>query len=242
MRERIAQMFSIRLDSPYFEEALTHPSFANEQRSLRDNQRLEFLGDAVLALCVSELLCERFSEANEGELTRMRAQLVNTDALAAWARSNDLAPVLKLGRGAEANGLRTSTSVLADAVEALVAAAYLDGGLETARQACREIMEPQLVQFAEGAQLDPKTKLQEQIQASKQAVPRYEMVDSWGPAHERWFKVRVSVAGRWVGEGCGRSKRAAEQEAARAALAALENQAEIAAQTASSNAEVGNSS
>src|SRR5450432_3016424 len=137
MTDRLAELLGLPADAPHLEEALTHPSFANEQRSTRHNQRLEFLGDSVLGFCVSELLCARFPEADEGTLTRMRAQLVNAEALAAWARKEQLADVLRLGRGAGAAGLRDSTNVLADAVEALIAAVYLDLGLEAARASSR---------------------------------------------------------------------------------------------------------
>src|SRR5262245_44993 len=139
--ESIADLVGLELDSPDLLQALTHPSYANERRGELDNQRLEFLGDAVLGLCVSELLCTRFPDADEGLLTRMRAQLVNAEALAAWGRKIDLPEALRLGRGAAGAGLRESTNVLADAVEALLAAAYLNGGLEGARPVARQIVE-----------------------------------------------------------------------------------------------------
>src|SRR5574341_725386 len=114
MREEISELLGIPADSSLLDEALTHPSYANEVRAVRHYQRLEFLGDAVLGLCATETLYERFPEADEGSLTRFRAKLVNSDALAQWAREHDLGSALRLGRGAVTCGLRKSTSVLAD--------------------------------------------------------------------------------------------------------------------------------
>jgi len=205
----------------HFEEALTHPSYANEHKgSARDNQRLEFLGDAVLGLCVSELLMDRFPEAREGELSLMRASLVNTDALAAWAREATLGEALRLGRGADAAGERTQKNVLADAVEAIVGAVYLDLGLEATRRVSRAIVSEPLERLANGPRLgrDPKSELQERVQARGGASPKYRVVETIGPDHNREFVVAVDVDGELLGEGRGRSKKQAEQEAARAAM------------------------
>mgnify|MGYP003382723479 CR=1 FL=1 len=218
MHTEIAVRFGLSEEAPHLKQALTHPSFANEQRGEADNQRLEFLGDAVLGLCASELLYERFPDADEGSLTRLRARLVNAEALANWARDNDVAEALLLGRGAESSGLRGSTNVLADAVEALVAATYLDAGLGAARKACEGILVPQLEQMDAGETRDPKSELQERVQAVRSDTPRYDVVDSGGPAHDRWFEVSARVGPREIGRGRGRSKRAAEFAAARAAL------------------------
>jgi ribonuclease-3 len=219
MRSKVAQLFGIPPDSPHFEEALTHPSYANEQGSKQHNQRLEFLGDAVLGLCVTELLFKRFPEADEGMLTRTRAQLVNTNALADWAREQGMAELLLLGRGAEAGDLRKSNNVLADLVEAMLAAAYLDGGLVNARQACEQMVDWRMGALSSvGAELDPKTELQQRVQALGAGAPTYELVASGGPPHDRWFRVRVRVGERVGGEGVGRSKRRAESEAARSTL------------------------
>ncbi|HEY3235784.1 MAG TPA: ribonuclease III [Polyangiaceae bacterium] len=216
-RERVATAFGLSLDSPRLLAALTHPSYANERPDPEDNQRLEFLGDAVLGLCVSELLCQRFPQADEGSLTRMRAQLVNAETLARWARRSELYRALRLGRGAAAARLEDSTNVLCDAVEALVAASYLDGGMEVARRACLEIVGADLESAAEALR-DPKSELQERVQAMGGVPPSYELVLDQGPAHNRWFRVLVRVSGRSVGEGEGRSKRLAERAAAQAAL------------------------
>jgi ribonuclease-3 len=214
---KIAAEFSIPDGAAHLEAALTHPSYANEMRDGLHNQRLEFLGDAVLELCASEWLFQAFPEAAEGELTRRRAQLVNADALAEFARSRGVDEALRLGRGAEANGLRQSKNVLADAVEALVACAYLDGGLEAARSACERIVQHGLDSMD---QSDPKSDLQEGLQAQRLPAPVYKVVESGGPDHERWFAVEVSVAGTVLGKGTGRSKRTAERLAAAQALVA----------------------
>jgi ribonuclease-3 len=218
MIERIAELLGLPADAPHFEEALTHPSFANEQRSARHNQRLEFLGDSVLGFCVSELLWSRFPHADEGALTRMRAQLVNAEALAAWARKEELAQVLRLGRGAGAAGLRDSTNVLADAVEAIIAAVYLDVGLEAARAACERVVADELKALESDGARDPKSELQERLQAIGGEAPTYDLIETGGPAHQRWFKVGVSQGQRRLAEGSGRSKRAAERAAATEAL------------------------
>ncbi len=218
MTERIAELLGLPAEAPHLEEALTHPSFANEQRSTRHNQRLEFLGDSVLGFCVSELLCARFPEADEGALTRMRAQLVNAEALSAWARKEELAQDLRLGRGAGAAGLRESTNVLADAVEALIAAVYLDVGLDGARMACQRVVGDELQALERDGTRDPKSELQERLQAIGGDAPTYELIEAGGPAHQRWFRVGVIQGARPLAEGTGRSKRAAERAAATAAL------------------------
>jgi ribonuclease-3 len=215
----LAARLGLALDAPHFQQALTHPSYANERREAADNQRLEFLGDAVLGFCVSDLIYGRFPDADEGTLTRLRAQLVNAESLAQWARAHGVADALRLGRGAGASGLRDSTNVLADAVEALIAACFLDAGLDCARSVCAQILEVRLEAFAKVGARDPKSELQERLQAHGDPPPVYELMESGGPAHERWFRVQVRVGGELVGEGVGRSKRAAERVAAEVALA-----------------------
>lgn len=214
MRDIVAALFEIPEDAPHLEQALTHPSFTNEARHAPDNQRLEFLGDAVLGLCTSQLLFERYPTADEGTLTRLRAQLVNTERLAEWGRSQGVAEAIRLGRGALSSGLRESNNVLADAVEACIAAAYLDGGLIAARAACAKIVGPMLELLDQNGTRDPKSDLQEYVQSRGLGLPVYEVSDSGGPAHDRWFEVRVGIAGQWLAKGRGRSKRLAERAAA----------------------------
>ena len=222
----MAALVGLPSDSPRLDEALTHPSYSNERRDLRDNQRLEFLGDAVLGFCVGELLFVREPNANEGVLTRMRAQLVSAEALSLWAREHDVSKALRLGRGAEAAGLGDATNVLADAVEALVAAVFLERGLDAARALCSSIAEPAL--RAVGPDLDPKSELQERLQAQSGVAPSYELVETGGPAHERWFRVEVRHQGMLLGEGRGKSKRGAERAAAAQALATASPATEVA--------------
>jgi ribonuclease-3 len=220
MSSKVTELFGIPMDAPHVREALTHPSYANEQGLSNHNQRLEFLGDAVLGLCVTELLFKRFPLADEGVLTSIRAQIVNTDALATWAREQELSEALLLGRGAEGSNLRASNNVLADFVEALIAATYLDGGLDAAREVCTRLVEPRLELLSSNrARLDPKTELQQRVQALGGTAPTYCVVESGGPAHDRWFVVRVRLGENWGAEGRGRSKRLAEREAARLTLA-----------------------
>ena len=218
MSNKIAELFGIPPDAPHVQEALTHPSYANEQGLGPHNQRLEFLGDAVLGLCVTELLFQRFPDADEGVLTSLRAQLVNTDALADWAREQQISEALLLGRGAEGSNLRASNNVLADFVEALIAATFLDAGLDAARAACERLVTPRLASLATSrARLDPE--LQQRFQALGGTAPTSSVIDSGGPAHDRWFVVRVRLGDSWGAEGRGRSKRLAEREAARLTLA-----------------------
>jgi ribonuclease-3 len=214
MRERVAELFGLAPDAPHLIQALTHPSYANERRDIPDNQRLEFLGDAVLGFCVSMLLYERFGTADEGTLTRLRARLVNAETLATWARRQPIVDALLLGRGADASGLRNSTNVLADTVEALIAATFLDAGFEAACRACEGVVADELASAGAGEARDPKSELQERVQALGAPPPTYEVVESGGPPHARWFVVAVLVGGRRIGEGRGPSKRAAERIAA----------------------------
>lgn len=219
MCQRIAELFGLPIDGAHFQEALTHPSYANERGSKQHNQRLEFLGDAVLGLCVSQLLFERFPDSDEGVLTRLRSRLVSTDALAEWAREHEVAEALLLGRGAEASKLRESDNVLADLVEALIAATFLDVGLEQARCVCRQLVTSRLqVLEADRASLDPKTELQQRVQALGCAAPTYEVLEAGGPAHDRWFRVRARFGDVCGAEGKGRSKRLAERQAAQRTL------------------------
>lgn len=222
-QRELATRLGLDGELPHFEEALTHPSFANEQRRgpRVDNQRLEFLGDAVLGLAVSELLMARYPSVDEGVLSLLRSSLVNADALADVAREVRLGEALLLGRGADATGERGQTNVLADAVEAIVGAVYLDRGFEAARVLSQTLVCSHLDRIAEGRSpsgRDAKSELQERVQAEKKPAPRYRVLSVEGPDHEREFRVVVEVGEYAVGEGSGRSKKLAEQAAARAAL------------------------
>jgi ribonuclease-3 len=206
---------------PRLDEALTHPSFANETRS-KDNQRLEFLGDAVLGLCISEQLALAHPDANEGELTRMRSALVNAEALAHWARQARLGECLAMGRGASSAAERDQTNVLADAVEALVAAVYDGGGLGAARALVVEITREVQSALDNLAARDPKSLLQERVQAQGHPAPRYRVTHATGPAHDPTFEVEVVVDEAVLGCGTGKSKKLAERDAAARALRTLD--------------------
>ena len=208
-------------DSSLLLEALTHRSFLNEGggRREKDNQRLEFFGDAILGFALSDLLFKRFPLHREGELTRMRASLVDEESLALMAVRIDLGRHLRLGRGEEKSGGREKKSILADAYEALVAALYLDGGLEPVRR----LVESHLEHFLEArgdaaAPIDFKTELQEVVQSRLGITPHYELLDAAGPDHRRIFTVTACVGDDCIGKGSGRSKKEAEQAAAREGL------------------------
>ena len=202
--------------------ALTHSSYANENRgrSCESNERLEFLGDSVLGMVVAEALYRRFPDLPEGRLTRMRAQLVCEESLHRVAGEIGLGAHIRLGKGEEPTGGRTRPRILADATEALIAAMYLDGGMDVARGFIERYILPELngeyIPFG-----DAKTDLQELIQKKSGSTLSYELVGESGPDHDKTFTTRVLLNGESVGTGSGRTKKEAEQAAARAALAAL---------------------
>jgi ribonuclease-3 len=204
-------------DVPRLDEALTHPSYSNETGA-PDNQRLEFLGDAVLGVAVSEMLLEANPDADEGTLTRMRAALVNADALARWGRSAGIADALSLGRGARASGDRDQTNVIADAVEAVVAAVFDAHDLAAARKLVAEVDREPMADAARLMGRDPKSALQERVQAFGLPAPVYRVVEMRGPKHEPEFEVEALVGDRLIARGVGRSKRLAERSAAEGAL------------------------
>lgn len=211
-------------DRRLLHEALTHRSFLNEvgDRSLKDNERLEFLGDAVLDLFLSTQLLARFPASREGELTRIRASLVDEESLARLAATLDLGRYLKLGRGEGKSGGREKKSILADAYEALLAAIYLDGGAGPVERLVTAQFAPLLERSAGGAiSRDYKTEFQELAQALRGATPTYVLKEAAGPDHDRTFTVAAVVEGECLGEGKGRSKKEAEQAAAKAGLARL---------------------
>jgi ribonuclease III len=208
-------------DSSKLVQALTHPSLAYEsQRAQADNQRLEFLGDAVLQICLSEMLFLRYPEADEGALTKTRAQLVSAKALAAAARGLQLGGYLLMGRGEEAHGGRERESSLADALEAIAGAIYLDGGMEAATGFVQRIFGETIQQTETApAEQNPKGHLQELLQCAGDEPPTYTIVQESGPDHAKSFEATVNWQGTTLGRGQGRSKKEAEVEAARSALA-----------------------
>jgi len=203
------------------EEALTHRSYGRP-----DNERLEFLGDSVIELVVSQLLFETFPKLREGELSKMRSSLVKEESLAEIARGIELGRHLKLGKGEEATGGREKASILAGALEAVVAAVYIDGGFEEAFRVVEGLFRERIRQMEEAwRDRDYKTQLQEYTQARFKEVPRYTVVAERGPEHSKTFEVVVSVGGRIWGRGSGRSKKEAEQRAAEEALRKLDEEA-----------------
>jgi ribonuclease-3 len=212
----LMQTLGFDREPAHLHEALTHASFVNEHPGASDYERLEFLGDAVLGLCVSELLLRHVPRASEGRLTRMRAALVNTEALASFARTLDLGRYVRFGKGAACDAVQSK--VLADVVEALVGAAWLDHGLEAARELTSRIVGDVSLRAARLAARDPKSLLQENVQQAGGTAPVYATVSVEGPDHDRWFEVEVEVDGQPRGRGRGRTKKQAEREAARSAL------------------------
>jgi ribonuclease III len=204
------------------EEALTHRTFVNEAGGGKDNQRLEFFGDAVLDFLLSDLLLVRFPTSREGELTRIRAALVDEGSLARIAVGLDLGSCLRLGRGEEKGGGREKRSLLADAFEALLAALYLDGGIDPARRVVQEQFAA-LLETGDGlAGRDFKTSLQERARLERGQLPRYQLKEVTGPDHDRHFTVEIYLGDDLMGEGAGRTKKEAEQAAAGVAWARLE--------------------
>jgi ribonuclease III len=203
-------------------DALTHRSYVYEHAApdVVSNERLEFLGDAVLSIIASDLLYRRFPKASEGELTNLRASLVRASTLAALARDLSLGVYLRLGRGEEITGGRTRELLLARAMEALIGAVYLDGGIQVTRAFLEPHLRAELASVKSSRQLkDDKSLLQEAAQAQLGVTPHYHLVSHSGPSHDRTFVVEVQLGERVVGRGEGSSKRQAEQASARAALA-----------------------
>ncbi len=196
------------------ELALTHRSFAYEHGGLPTNERLEFLGDSVLGLVVTDGLYTRHPDLSEGRLAKLRAAVVNAKALADVGRTLGIGPHLRLGRGEETTGGREKSSILADTVEALIGAVYVQHGFDGAARVVRTLFDPLVAEAAtRGAGLDWKTSLQELTAEHVLGVPEY-IVDETGPDHAKWFKARVRVGDEFYGSGEGRSKKEAEQQAA----------------------------
>ena len=204
------------------QNALTHSSYANERwhNSLLSNERLEFLGDSVLGMLVAEYLYGTFPDRPEGELPRMRADMVCEHTLATVANRIGLGEHLLQGHGEERLGGRSRESILADATESVIAACFLDGGLEAAAQFVKKYILVE-VPVSRPNNMDYKTALQEQVQQKKNQVLSYVLVGQSGPDHDKLFDVEVSLNGTVVGQGSGRSKKRAEQMAAKAAMEKL---------------------
>ena len=210
-------------NSRFLQEALTHPTYAHEHPDpeFKDNQRLEFLGDAVLNLVVGHLLMRHHPDAQEGELTRMRANLVSESGLATLARNLNLGPYIRLGKGERATHGRRKKSILADALEALMAALYLDGGSEKAFDIIAKLFSPMLGNL----QTDAKTDLQELVQKKYRIMPEYRVIAETGPDHDKTFIVELSIFDITT-SGTGKSKKLAEKAAAEEALKIFSTEAE----------------
>ena len=207
------------INTKYLIQALTHSSYANEQlEPSQSNERLEFLGDAVLELIVSELLYEYYPHLTEGELTRRRAGLVCETALVEYAQTLQLGKFLRLGKGEELSGGRRRPALLADAFEALLGAIYLDRGMETARGFMIKFLDKMLSQPQEPF-VDYKTQLQELLQQYHDISLAYDLLAAEGPDHDKTFRVGVYIDDKKVATGIGKTKKDAEQAAARRALA-----------------------
>jgi ribonuclease-3 len=210
-------------------QALTHRSFVNENQDLNysDNERLEFLGDAVLELCITDILVRRFPRYTEGQLSKLRASIVNEQPLARVAELFDVGKFLLLGKGEEASGGRHKSSLLSNTFEALIAAVYLDGGFEKAYDFVENVFTSFIDEWTEDRfYRDYKTSLQELSQSRYKVIPRYTLLHEYGPDHDKIFQVKLTVADRISATGIGRSKKEAEQNAAKKALDELSDEVE----------------
>jgi ribonuclease-3 len=205
-------------------QAFRHASYVNEQAdsNLKDNERLEFLGDAVLDLAISGFLMDLFQDAKEGDLSKYRAMVVDEAGLCQVASELDLGHYLLLGRGEEQTGGREKPSILADTIEALIGAIYLDAGFDRTRQVIRRLFSP-LIERVDTKEMvhDFKSLLQEYTQKTHNTLPRYRLVEENGPAHDKTFKMVLTLNGVILAEGEGKSKKEAEQNAAREAFLCL---------------------
>lgn len=220
LEEKLGHVFA---DKALAEEAITHSSFAHELGKGAHYERLEFLGDAVLGLVTADFLFSRNREHPEGELSRSKADLVSAASLAAWAEAIALGDALRLGVGEERAGGRAKSSLLADAVEALFGAIFVDAGFDRAREVVRRYLAWAIERPIEARTADAKTALQELAQARRWELPVYRIVEEVGPDHDKLFTVEVDLRGELAGRGEGRTKKAAEQAAAAAALDALKS-------------------
>ena len=219
IQQRIAYTFN---DVELLERSLTHKSYANENRVPYHNERMEFLGDAVLSLVVSEYLMKACPDSTEGDLSRLRAAVVSEPALAAVSREIGLGDYLLLGKGEEQTGGRNKDSLLADCLEALIASVYLDAGIDAAEAFVIRVFEALIRKTCtSGGSLDYKTELQELCQERLKLLPEYRIVSETGPDHQKQFEMEVWIKGQLSGRGRGKNKKEAEQRAAKEALAML---------------------
>ncbi|HUU12337.1 MAG TPA: ribonuclease III [Terriglobia bacterium] len=229
--EKLQDIIGYRFKTPrLLLEALTHSSFAREtSERLRDNEQLEFLGDAVLNFLVSVRLAEIFPEDREGELSRGRARLVGADHLSRVAARLNLGEYLRLGKGEEKTGGRSKSTLLVNALEALVASLYHDGGLEAARRFVEDFVLPPGLEASAGElfSVDYKSALQEFLQGDRLGPAEYRVVEERGPEHQKTFTVEVRAGENWVARGRGASKKSAEVQAAKELLERLGKRAEI---------------
>ena len=221
----LQQILGVSFNDPsLLEQALVHSSYINENPgfALTSNERLEFLGDAVLGFVVTEKLYQDFPHMTEGEMTRLRATLVRRDTLSRIARAIRLGGYLYLGKGEEASGGRRKPANLASALEAVIAAIYLDHGSATTKDLILRLFDIELQKVvSHGAEADYKSQLQELIQARQKQAPAYYVVEAMGPDHDKRFTVEVRIGDTVLGRGSGKSKKLAETEAARSALEQL---------------------
>ena len=219
---RLTKMTGIFIQNHHlYIQAFTHTSYAHERKhmgNVQDNERLEYLGDAVLELLVSEYLYHRYPNMSEGELTRTRARVVCEPSLASFAKQLHFGEFIRLGKGEELTGGRERPSLLANVFEAFVGALYLDQGLDRVRQFLHRLVFRQLNEEWLSQVTDAKSRLQELVQQEHIGPLEYKIVDVKGPAHDRQFVAEVYLDGKCLGRGTGRSKKGAEQEAARQAL------------------------
>ncbi|WP_235834753.1 ribonuclease III [Actinomadura logoneensis] len=220
-RAELTSALQVEVSADLLERALTHRSYAYENGGLPTNERLEFLGDSVLGLVVTDTLFRGHPDLPEGQLAKLRAAVVNMRALAGVARELGVGPHIRLGRGEEGTGGRDKSSILADTLEALIGAVYLDRGLDEASALVHRLFDALITRSAGlGAGLDWKTSLQELTAVEELGVPEYHVAES-GPDHQKTFRASVRVGGTAYGSGEGRSKKEAEQHAAEAAWHAI---------------------
>ncbi|QGH34503.1 ribonuclease III [Gracilibacillus salitolerans] len=220
LQEKLGILFD---NENLLKQAFTHSSYVNEHRkkNLLDNERLEFLGDAVLELGVSQYLYREYDDLEEGDLTKLRASIVCEPALVRFAETLDFSKYVLLGKGEEMTGGRNRPALLADVFEAFIGALYLDQGYNQVITFLRKYVYPEITTGAFSHTMDYKSQLQETVQQHKNKLVEYSIVDEKGPAHDREFFSVVTINGKTAGKGVGRTKKEAEQRAAKQALDAL---------------------